>query len=233
LIFSIFSIAQNKISAPAIEKTKIIETIESITKPMLTLANDTLRMTYDYDFHPVLNTLGSAGIILFPTDINWGIGCDATDLVAIEKVVNLKNKIRQNPPILLVSSIEMLRNYVTHLHPRMETLLMHHIRPLTIVYEQAQNLPTNAYADGGNVAIRLVQDNFCKKIIEEFGRPVLCTSARIGNAPIPNHFGEISSEVLTQVNFIVKYRQGDKDMGEKSVVARLSNAQNAELEFLN
>ena len=100
------------------------------------------------------------------------------------------------------------------------------------MYNQAKNLPSNAYTDGGNVAIRLVQDDFCQQIIETFGRPILCTSAKVGDAPTPTHFGEISSEVLTQVDFIVKYRQRDRNMGEKPVVARLSNAINPELEFL-
>lgn len=199
---------------------------------MLTLANDSLSMTHDYDFYPVLKTLDSTGIILFPTDINWAVGCDGTDPVAIEKVLKLKNYRSSDSPVLLVSSIDMLKNYVEQLHPRLETLLMHHTRPLTIVYDQAKNLPINAYADGRNVPIRLVQDNFCQQIIETFGRPILCTSARIGDTPLPTHFGEISSEVLTQVDFIIKYRQRDRNMGEKPIIARLSNARNPELEFL-
>lgn len=200
---------------------------------MLTLANDLVCMTHDYDFQPVLKTLDSAGTILFPTDTNWAIGCDATDPVAIEKVLNLTHQSNQNFPVLLVSSIDMLKSYLIQLHPRLETLLMYHKRPLTIVYDQPQNLPTNAYTDGGNVAIRLVQDDFCKKIIDNFGRPILCATAKIGDAPTPTHFGEISSAVLIEVDFIVKYRQKDRNMGEQPVVARLSNARNAELDFLN
>ncbi len=214
------------------ESIQTIDIIESIIKPMLTLANDILSMTHDYDFHPVLKTLDSTGTILLPTDINWAIGCDAANPVAIEKIANLKKYRSPNPPVLLVASIDMLKNYVEQLHPRLETLLMHHVRPLTIVYDQAKNLLSNAYADDGKVAIRLVQDDFCQQIIEAFGRPIFCASAKIGDSPLPTHFGEISSEVLTQVDFIVKYRQRDRNMGEKPIVARLSDARNSELEFL-
>lgn len=199
---------------------------------MLTLANDTTCMKPDYDYRPAVETLAASGLILFPTDTIWGIGCNATDPVAIEKVFELKKRPHHQPMTILVSSIDMLKNYVEHLHPRIETLLMYHTRPLTIIYERAKNLPTNAYKDGGSVAIRLVQEDFCKNLITDFGKPILCTSAKIEGMPMPSNFGEISSAIFTKVDFIVKHRQTDKNMGEKSVVARLSNARNPELNFL-
>lgn len=199
---------------------------------MLTLANDTLCMTHDYNFDSVIETLDSGGIILFPTDTIWGIGCDATDPVAVEKIFALKNRPRHKPFILLVSSIEMLQNYVEHLHPRLETLLLYHQRPLTIIYDKAKNLPSNAHADGGSVGIRLVQDDFCKQLIENFGKPLVGTSANISDEPFPNHFGEISSAVIQGVDFVVRHRQGEKNMGAPSVIARMTDPLKGELEFL-
>lgn len=199
---------------------------------MLTLANDTLCMTHEYNLDSVLETLDSGGLILFPTDTIWGIGCDATDPIAVEKVFALKNRPRHKPFILLVSSIEMLQNYVEHLHPRLETLLLYHTRPLTIIYDQAKNLPSNAYADGGSVGIRLVQDEFCKQLIEKFGKPLVGTSANISDEPFPSHFGEISSAVIQGVDFVVRHRQGEKNMGAPSVIARMTDPMKGELEFL-
>ena len=199
---------------------------------MLTLANVTERMTHEYDFNPVLETLDTGGIILFPTDTIWGIGCDATDPVAVEKIFVLKDRPRDNPFILLVSSIEMLCNYVEELHPRIETLLLYHTRPLTIIYDKAKNLPSNAYADNGSVGIRLVQDDFCKQLIENFGKPIVGTSANISDEPFPNHFGEISSAVIQGVDFVVRHRQGEKNMGEPSVIAKMTDLERGELEFL-
>ena len=199
---------------------------------MLTLANHTLCMTHPYDFTPVLRALEASGIVLLPTDTLWGIACDATDPLAIEKMFSLSNRPRHKPFTLLVSSLDMLKDYVVKLHPRLETLLLFHTRPLTIIFNQAKNLPSNAVLDNGSAAIRLVQDDFCRTLINKFGKPLLCGSAKIDDAPTPTYFGEISSEVFTNVDFIVKHRQKDKNMGEKSVIARLSDSWNAELEFL-
>jgi len=189
-------------------------------------------MTLDYDLRPIIETLEAGGLILYPTDTIWGIGCDATDPVAVEKVFNLKNRPRHKPFILLVSSIQMLKNYVEQLHPRLETLLIYHERPLTIIYDQAKNLPSNAIADGGSVGIRLVQDPFCKALIENFGKPVVGTSANISDQPFPNNFGEVSSAVIQGVDCVVKYRQADKEKRQPSVIARLNDPVRGELEFL-
>lgn len=201
-------------------------------KKRMTLATEIDHMTQDYNLRPIIDTLETGGLILYPTDTIWGVGCDATDPIAVEKVFALKNRPRHKPFILLVSSIEMLRNYVEHLHPRIETLLIYHNRPLTIIYEKAKNLPSNAIADTGSVGIRLVQDPFCNQLIENFGKPLVGTSANISDEPFPNHFGEVSSAIIQGVDYVVKHRQGEKEMGQPSVIARLNDPVKGELEFL-
>lgn len=186
-------------------------------------------MVNHYDLEPILACLENGGTILLPTDTIWGIACDATNADAVEKVHELKQQERNQPFVLLVSSIEMLKDYVHHIHPRIETLLLFHQRPLTIIYENAKNLPTNAYADDGSVAIRIPHDPFCQALIESFGKPIVATSANISGDPLPSHFGEISSAVIIGVDYVVKYRTMDKDMNEPSVIAKLD--ENEELVF--
>ena len=177
-----------------------------------------------------LDVLQNGGIILYPTDTVWGIGCDATNAGAVAKIHEIKRNLPNQPYILLVSSIEMLKEYVEYIHPRIETLLLFHERPLTIIYEKAKNLPSLSTGTDGSVAIRITQDPFNKALIEAFGKPLVATSAHIVGDPSPNHFGEISSAVIVGVDFVVKYRTMDKDMNQPSVIAKLD--ENEELLFL-
>ncbi|MEO1261835.1 MAG: L-threonylcarbamoyladenylate synthase [Bacteroidota bacterium] len=183
-----------------------------------------------YELEPILDTLENGGTILYPTDTVWGIGCDATNALAVSKIHAMKRLEQDQPFILLVSSIEMLKEYVEQVHPRIETLLLFHERPLTIIYPNAKNLASNAVADDFSVAIRIPHDPFCKNLIEDFGKPLVATSANINNAPAPSHFGEISSAVIVGVDHVVKHRRMDKEMNQPSVIAKLDES--GELVFI-
>ena len=196
---------------------------------MHTFTKTATSMVNHYELEPILACLENGGTILFPTDTIWGIGCDATNADAVEEVYRLKQRERNKPFVLLVSSIDMLKQYVEHVHPRVETLLLYHQRPLTIIYEKAKNLPPNAYHDAGSVAIRIPSDPFCLELVESFGKPLVASSANISNEPFPNHFGEISSSVIIGVDYVVKHRQMDKNMNNPSVIAKMGES--GELEF--
>ena len=186
-------------------------------------------MVQHYELEPILACLENGGTILYPTDTIWGIGCDATNAGAVEKVFELKQRDRNKPFVLLASSIEMAKNYMERMHPRVETLLLFHERPLTIIYDRAKNLAPNSFGDDGSVAIRITKDRFCRELIEAFGRPLVATSANISDEPFPNHFGEISSSVIIGVDHVVKYRTMDKGMNQPSVIAKMGG--DGELEF--
>lgn len=175
-------------------------------------------------------TLERGGLILYPTDTIWGIGCDATNHAAVQRIFDLKQRSHDQPFVLLVNSIEMLKNYVEQVHPKIETLLMYHVQPLTLIYDQAKNLPSIAYAPDGTVAIRIVQDSFCRELIQQFGKPLVASSANIIEKPYPANFGGISSDVITGVDYVVKWKQGEKKLGQPSVIARFSDKE--ELVFL-
>ena len=179
------------------------------------------RSTSDRDnFEEIVRILEDDGIILYPTDTIWGLGCDATNPVAIERVYNLKERDRSKPFVLLVDSVEMLKEYVESVHPRLETLMVYHTRPLTVIYDKAKNLPHNAVGPGGSVAIRIAMDPFCQELIRAVGKPLVATSANISNEPFPAIFGEISSQVIKGVDYIANHRRNDKSPKEPSVIVK-------------
>jgi len=182
------------------------------------------------DISDISRIVLDGGIICYPTDTIWGVGCDATHEAAIARISALKGRPPEKGYVLLVSSIEMLKRYAHQIHPRLETLLAHHTRPLTVIYPHNTGLPDAVKAPDGSVAIRVAQDEFCRELIEAVGRPLVSTSANVSGEPFPATFGGISSDILSGVDYVVKYRQDDREPGEPSSIARLDRQ--LELEFL-
>ncbi len=182
-------------------------------------------------FQEILTTLRQGGVILYPTDTIWGIGCDATNEEAVNKISQIKGREPHKGYVLLVDSLEMLKKHVGEVHPRVETLLSYHTRPLTMIYAESFGVAANVLAPDGSVAIRIVQDAFCRELIAQLGHPMVSTSANKSGHPFPNHYGEISSDILEEIDFVVKFKQDNKERGEPSVIARF-NPEQEELEFL-
>jgi L-threonylcarbamoyladenylate synthase len=182
------------------------------------------------DIHELLRILNNGGLILYPTDTIWGIGCDATNETAVARIYALKQRMTGKGYVLLADNMAMINDYVEHFHPKVQTLLSFHTRPLTLIYDKGINLPDNTLAPDGSVAFRIPQDRFCKDLIHYFGKPLVATSANISNEPFPSFFGEISSAIISGVDYVVRYRRDDKIFQEPSIIARLG--ENEELEFL-
>ena len=185
-----------------------------------------------YNLSEAVSTLRQGGLILYPTDTIWGIGCDATDDEAVRKIFALKRREVGKSFVLLVDDIEMIRSYVHDIHPRLETLLSFHQRPLTVVYDRARNLAPSAVANDGSVAMRIPHDELCRQLVREFGRPIVATSANVSHEPFPEHFGVVSSEIIEGVDHVVRYRQFDKTPRQPSPIVKLSDPIHAELIFL-
>lgn len=181
-------------------------------------------------FEKSLQVLQQGGTILFPTDTIWGIGCDATNEIAVDKVYSLKKRDKSKPLIVLASDIEMVKKYVMHVHPKLETLLQYHTRPITVIYDHQDGLPKNVISKDNTIGIRIPQDNFCRELIKSFGKPIVATSANISNEAFPKNFGEITSNVISKVDFTIPYRQNDSNFLPPSAIVRLSP--NEELIFL-
>ncbi len=190
------------------------------TKSLKCKANEFSMLDVDSQVK-LLQVLETGGLILFPTDTIWGIGCDATNPDAVDKVYKLKKRDPNKPLIVLVDSNEMLKDYVEHLHPKIETLLEFHTRPITVIYEKGVNLAPNLLGQDGSIGIRLVLDPFCKELISRFGKPIVATSANVSGIPFPRNFGEISSDIIQGVDFVPKIRQSDKNLHEPSIIIKL------------
>lgn len=188
-------------------------------------------LTYPSDIDGALRALENGGLILFPTDTIWSVGCSADQPAAIHRLLQLTGLPDTRQTELLVWSLEQLKQCSAQLHPRLETLLYFHRRPLTVVTPGADHLPEETLHPDGSVALRIVQDSFCVGLLQAFGSPILSVYAAKTGSPYPATFGGISSEIIQGCNHVVRYRQSERNPGEPSVMVRLSE-ETEELEFL-
>lgn len=151
-----------------------------------------------------IEILNSGGIILYPTDTIWGLGCDATNEKAIEKVLSLKDREQEKHLLILVSDISMLSNYIETI-PNKALELMNEIKePLTIIYPNTKNLPPILVSQDNTIGIRIPKHNYCQKLIKSFGKPIISTSANRSGEPSPKIFKDISNEIKNGVDYIVE-----------------------------
>lgn len=159
------------------------------------------------DIALLVAALNKGDLILYPTETIWGIGCDATNEAAIQKVDGLKQRLKDKNYIVMVDSMEMLSQYLAYIPPKACDLIEYHKRPLTIVYDQPQNLPNCLLACDGTIAIRVTLDPFCKQLIKTFGKPIISTSANISGQAFPKSFMEIEESIKNGVQAIAAHQQ--------------------------
>lgn len=157
-------------------------------------------------------------IILYPTDTIWGLGCSIDFEEAVDKIFELKGRPRKKSMILLVNSLEMLKKYTIRIHPRIFTLLSYHNRPLTVIYPRTQNLSKSLLAEDGSIAIRVCKDPFCSMLIESLQCPIVSTSANISDEPAPVVFNDISAQIISSVDYVVKHRQNESEPSQPSTI---------------
>lgn len=177
-------------------------------------------MDFEEDIQECLKTLKRGGIILYPTDTIWGIGCDATDAKAVEKIFQLKKRPDEKAMIVLVAEERDVLKYVANADLRVFDYLQQSSKPVTVVYEGAIGITDNLVGKDGSIAIRICKDSFCKHLIKRFRKPIVSTSANISGQPAARVFSDIGDEVKNAVDYIVKYRQDDKTMASASSVIR-------------
>lgn len=177
-----------------------------------------------------LDVLKKGGIILYPTDTIWGIGCDATNDAAISKIFNLKKREESKSLIVLLDTENKLMRYVKDVPEQAWTLIEFSERPLTIIYENGLNVSKKILAEDGSLAIRITKDPFCQELIRKFGRPLVSTSANISGEQPPESFTDITQEVLNGVDYVVNLRQNDKSRNKPSVIMKIS--MNGEVKFI-
>ena len=151
-----------------------------------------------------LEVLRSGGIILYPTDTVWGIGCDATDPEAVAKIYAIKKREDSKSLVLLASDMDMICRYVKEVPEMAVQLVEVNDKPMTIIYPGAMGLASNAVAEDGTIGIRVPMMDFCRKLVSRFGRPIVSTSANVSGAPTPRMYAEISEEIRSAVDYIVE-----------------------------
>lgn len=159
--------------------------------------------------------------ILYPTDTIWGIGCDATNEEAIEKVFNLKQRSREKNLIILVESERRLQDLV-EVSPLAWELIDMSEKPLTIIYDNPKNLPENLISKNNTIGIRLTKDKFCKQLISTLDSPLVSTSANISGEPSPENFSSISSKILEGVDYVINLRREEEKKYKASSIIQLS-----------
>lgn len=166
-------------------------------------------MNFTDDIDQSLSVLQNGGLILYPTDTIWGIGCDATNPDAVEKVYQLKQRPGHKSLIVLLADEKDILTYVTQPDLRIFDYIKGVKKPTTVIYDGAVGLAENLVGEDGTVAIRLVNDEFCKTLISLFGKPLVSSSANTNGYPSPTCFADVDGAIKNGVDYIVQHRQQD------------------------
>jgi len=177
-----------------------------------------------------LEVLQRGGIILYPTDTIWGIGCDATNEKALAEIFKIKSRADAKSMIILLDNEARLSSYVREVPEAAWDLIEYSEKPLTIIYDGAKNLASNAIAEDGSIGIRITKDEFCKKLVERFRRPIVSTSANISGNPPPQGFADIEESIIKGVDYVVNLRQNEGGQSQPSTIIRLKT--NGEFSFI-
>jgi L-threonylcarbamoyladenylate synthase len=177
---------------------------------------------FNTDIEACLRVLENGGLILYPTDTIWGIGCDATNEAAVAKIFALKKRIETKALIVLIADERSLLQYVASPHIEVFDYIAGVSKPTTIIYENAIGLAGNLLAEDGSVGIRICADEFCKHLIKRFRKPIVSTSANVSGFPPPKVFSDIDIAVKQGVDYVVHYRQDDITPLEPSAVVKFN-----------
>lgn len=186
-----------------------------------------MKKNLDYHLIRCINHLIDGHTILYPTDTIWGLGCDATNADAVDKIFEIKQRPKEKSLIVLVDSIETLERYV-NVTDKIESLIFSFKEPTTIIYPNPLGLAKNAINDDDTVAIRLVKHKFCQQLIKEFGKPIISTSANISGEKTPSQFGQISTEIKEKVDFIVERKYDTSTYHQASRLIKINKDNSVE-----
>jgi L-threonylcarbamoyladenylate synthase len=179
---------------------------------------------FEAEVEKALNVLRDGGVILYPTDTVWGIGCDATNREAVKRIYEIKNREDSKSMIILVADEKDVLQYVAAPDLAVFDFIEEQTRPTTIIYEQAVGLPDNLVAEDGSIAIRIAKDEFCRHLIKRLRKPIVSTSANISGEPSPRNFMEVSNHIKTAVDHVVNWRQDDNSAALPSQIIKWDNS---------
>lgn len=173
------------------------------------------------DIKKAVEVLKNGGVILYPTDTIWGIGCDATNPEAVARIYKIKQREDSKSMLVLMENPALLERYVNDVPEIAWDLVEISTTPLTVIYPGAKNLANNLIAEDGSIGIRFTKEEFTTKLLQRFRRPIVSTSANISGQKSPAFFDEISEEIKSQMDYIVEYRQDDVNPAQPSSIIKL------------
>lgn len=173
------------------------------------------------DIQAAADTLSRQGTILYPTDTIWGLGCDATDAAAVEKIYRIKQRPERKSCIILVPDRRHLLQYIATPPLNLDEILDQYTVPTTFILNHAINLPDNLVNTDGSIAIRIPDDDFCKHLLRKFGKPIVSTSANTSGIPSPGNYASITDDIKRQVDYIVHHRRAETAQGKASKILKV------------
>lgn len=175
------------------------------------------------DIKAALEVLHKGGVILYPTDTIWGIGCDACNEAAVKRIYDIKNRIDSKSMLVLMENTALIDRYVSDVPEIAFDLMELAVKPLTIIFDGAHGLASNLVAEDGSIGIRITSEAFSSELIRRFKRPIVSTSANISGSPSPACFDEIDQQIIDSVDYVVKYRQDDTQKAVPSSIIKLGS----------
>jgi len=173
------------------------------------------------DLQKSLEILKEGGIILYPTDTIWGIGCDATHAEAVSRIYRIKKREDSKSMLVLVDSEDMLYRYIEHFPDMALEIIRIATKPTTIIYTGVVDLAPNLFAEDHSIGIRITTDSFCGQLIRQSGKPIVSTSANLSGQTPPAHFSEISNDIKSAVDYVVRWRQNETRKGVPSSIIKI------------
>jgi L-threonylcarbamoyladenylate synthase len=180
-------------------------------------------MNFEDDIKECLKVLRSGGIILYPTDTIWGIGCDPSNENAVNRIFEIKSREENKSLIILTDGMPMTERYVKEVPEIIYELADVSDSPLTIIYPEGKYLAKGVCSDDGSIAIRICNDEFCSELITRFRKPIVSTSANFSGKPSPGNFSEIEENLISKVDYVVNYRQNDRSSRNASPVIKIKH----------
>ena len=176
------------------------------------------------EINKAIDVLKKGGVILYPTDTIWGIGCDATNPAAVEKIYKIKQRAESKAMLVLINDSSELDKYVETVPDIAYELIDVAVRPLTIIYDEAIGLASNLIASDGSIGIRVTKEEFSHQLCKRFRKPIVSTSANVSGKKSPATFREIDNAILESVDYVVNYRQEDDCALKSSEIIKLSKS---------
>lgn len=188
------------------------------------MAQETKNTTVSFrdDVKAAVQVLRRGGIILYPTDTVWGLGCDATNADAVARIYELKRRAESKSMLVLMGSEAMVERYIDEPEEIAFELMREAVTPLTVIFDRAVGLAPNLLAEDGSVGVRIPDESFTSELLKAFRKPIVSTSANISGQPAASVFADISPELVQNVDYAINYRRDDRQAHKPSSIIKIS-----------